>query len=79
MPFPKVKKTYQNIQRLRNVTNVLIKHGFGSLVDQLNLQHYLSLGKRIITFKKYELEKEVHTIPERLRLAFEELGPTFIK
>ena len=79
MPFPKVKKTYQNIQRLRNVTNVLIKHGFGSLVDQLNLQHYLSLGKRIITFKKYESEKEVHTIPERLRLAFEELGPTFIK
>src|SRR3990167_444395 len=79
MPFPKVKKTYQNIQRLRNVTNVLIKHGFGSLVDQLNLQHYISLGKRIITFKKYESEKEVHTIPERLRLAFEELGPTFIK
>src|SRR3989338_5606920 len=79
MVFPRAKRTYQNIQRLRNVTNVLIKHGFESLVDQLNLQHYISLGKRILTFKKYELEKEVHTLPERLRLAFEELGPTFIK
>jgi len=79
MVFPRAKRTYQNIQRLRNIANVLIKHGFGSLVDQLNLQHYISLGKRIVTFKKYELEKEVHTLPERLRLAFEELGPTFIK
>lgn len=79
MVFPRAKRTYQNIQRLRNIANVLIKHGFGSLVDQLNLQHYISLGKRIVTFRKYELEKEVHTLPERLRLAFEELGPTFIK
>lgn len=79
MAFPRVKRTYQNIQRLRNIANVLIKHGFGHIVDQLNLQHYISIGKRIVTFKKYELEKEVHTVPERLRLAFEELGPTFIK
>ncbi|MBI3599995.1 MAG: 2-polyprenylphenol 6-hydroxylase [Nitrospinae bacterium] len=79
MPFPSVKRTYQNIQRLKDIANVLIKHGFGSLIDQLNLQHYISLGKRMIPFKKYELEREVHTVPERLRLAFEELGPTFIK
>ncbi len=79
MPFPRVKRTYQNIQRLKDIANVLIKHGFGSLVDQLNLQRYISLGKRMIPFKKYELEREVHTVPERLRLAFEELGPTFIK
>jgi ubiquinone biosynthesis protein len=79
MPFPIVKRTYQNIQRLKDIANVLIKHGFGSLVDQLNLQRYISLGKRMIPFKKYELEREAHTIPERLRLAFEELGPTFIK
>ncbi|MBI4377518.1 MAG: 2-polyprenylphenol 6-hydroxylase [Nitrospinae bacterium] len=79
MPFPWIKKTYHNIQRLRNIANVLIKHGFGRLVDQLNLQRYISLGKRLITFKKYETEREVYTVPERLRLAFEELGPTFIK
>lgn len=79
MPFPRVRRTYQNIQRLKDIANILIKHGFGSLVDQLNLHHYISIGKRIIPFKKYELEREIHTVPERLRLAFEELGPTFIK
>jgi ubiquinone biosynthesis protein len=79
MPFPWIKKTYHNIQRLRNIANVLIKHGFGRIVDQLNLQRYISFGKRLITFKKYETERGVYTVPERLRLAFEELGPTFIK
>ncbi|MCD5390798.1 AarF/UbiB family protein [candidate division NPL-UPA2 bacterium] len=67
-------------QRLRQILNVLVKHGFGYLIESLNLQRYLSLGKRIVTFKKrQEPVRERRTMAERARLALEELGPTFIK
>ena len=67
-------------QRLRQILNVLVKHGFGYLVERVNLQHYLSLGRRIVTFKKrQEPSRERQTIAERARLALEDLGPTFIK
>jgi len=52
----------------------------GLLVDQFEPPAlHIPRKDEVVTFKKYELEKEVHTLPERLRLAFEELGPTFIK
>ncbi|MCK4437304.1 hypothetical protein KAU86_05080, partial [bacterium] len=67
-------------QRLRQILNVLVKHGFGYLIEWVNLQRYLSLGKRIITLKKkQEPARERRTMAERARLALEELGPTFIK
>ncbi len=73
--------TPKDLQRLRQIANVFIKHGFGYLVESLNLQRYLSLGKRIITFKKgaESLKKDKHSIAERGRIVLEELGPTFVK
>lgn len=63
------------LNRYREIAQVLIKHGFGDLVDRLGLSSYLSLPRRW-------LRKEVpsrRSAPERVRLALEELGPTFIK
>ncbi len=73
--------TPKDLHRLRQIANVFIKHGFGYLVESLNLQRYLSLGKRIITFKKgaESLKKDKRSIAERARMVLEELGPTFIK
>ena len=73
--------TPKDLQRLRQIANVFIKHGFGYLVESLNLQRYLSLGKKIITFKKGAegLKKGKHSIAERGRIVLEELGPTFVK
>jgi ubiquinone biosynthesis protein len=57
----------------------LIKYGFGHFVEQLNIDYYLELGKRIVTFNKMPKELERLSQPQRLRLVMEELGPTFIK
>ncbi|MCI0469571.1 MAG: hypothetical protein L0Y62_05835, partial [Nitrospirae bacterium] len=50
MPLPKIGQTYKNLQRLRQILNVLIKHGFGQIVEQIHLLDFLSMGKRLVTF-----------------------------
>ena len=72
----KVQMTYKNIQRMRHIVAVLIKHGFYSVVERMNLHRLLPLTKR---FRKRTVEEPERSIPERIRLVFEELGPTFIK
>lgn len=78
-PLIRVRRTYMNIRRLRTIVNVLLKHGFGHLVEQMNLLPAVSLGRRL--FRRQEGKPEIsrHTVSGRLRSAFEELGPTFIK
>ncbi|HUI44608.1 MAG TPA: AarF/UbiB family protein [Nitrospirota bacterium] len=73
------RKYIRDIPRIGRIIAVASRHGFGHLVEQLGLQRFFSLGRRIITFKKPP--SLVHPIgaPERLRLMFEDLGPTFIK
>ena len=58
---------------------MLFKYGFGHIVEQLNIDYYIQLGKRVVTFGS--TSKELHRLPlgARFRLALEELGPTFIK
>jgi len=73
----KLRRTYKNINRVRQIVNVFVKHGFGQFVEQLNLQKFLPLSKRLKIIKSGK--HFGHTIPERLRLAFSELGPSFIK
>ena len=60
--------------RMSQILSVLSKHGFGDVVQRLNLDTYLPgrLGKWAET-------KENRSIGERMRLAFQELGPTFVK
>ncbi|MCK5504614.1 MAG: AarF/ABC1/UbiB kinase family protein [Thermodesulfovibrionia bacterium] len=70
--------TYKNINRIRQIVNVLLKHGFGQFIEQINLKRFIPLRKRIKYFARWQ-EVERHTIPERLRMAFSELGPSFIK
>ncbi len=81
MPFSgfiRFYQTYRNIGRIRQIVNVLLKHGFGQFVEQINLQRLIPLRKRLKVFGQWPaIEK--HTIPERLRIAFGELGPSFIK
>ena len=55
---------------------VLFRYGFGYLLYELKLGEHLPLLNRFV--KKRE-EARPLSFGERLRLAFEELGPTFIK
>src|SRR4030065_932821 len=77
MPFYHFKQTYRDLQRVRFILNTLIKYGFGYLIERLNLQGYVPLGKRI--FRTHEKEDSPKNIAERFRLVLEELDPTFMK
>ena len=68
----------RNLGRSREIATVLLNHGFGDLVDQIGLGHYLRWGKRVFFRKKAAVEP-LRTRAERIRLAAESLGPTFIK
>ena len=70
--------TIKNINRLRQILNILIRHGFGELVSQLHVFRLYILGKRFLAPKSEDVRAHKST-PERLRLALEELGPTFVK
>jgi ubiquinone biosynthesis protein len=64
--------TVGNIDRLRQITQVLVKHGFGELVARTDLA-------ALVPFRRAESDTPKRTFGERLRLAMQELGPTFVK
>jgi len=69
-------KHYRHLRRYQEIARVLVRHGFGDLVDQLGLVRALSVPRRLL---QREAELPPLSRPEHLRLAIEELGPTFIK
>ena len=79
LPILRVNRNIRTIRRYRTILGVLIKYGFGHFVEQLNIDYYLELGKRIVTRDRMHRELERLSQSQRLRMAMEELGPTFIK
>ncbi|MFH1859896.1 MAG: AarF/UbiB family protein, partial [bacterium] len=79
MNIPYLTDKYKDIKRFQFVVNVLLKHGLGHIISRLNLEHHLSFWRRIIHRSSPEAHEIWLSVPERLRLAMEELGPTFIK
>ncbi|MCI0468881.1 MAG: AarF/UbiB family protein, partial [Nitrospirae bacterium] len=78
MNISRLTKTYKSARRLQQIINVLLKYGFGQLIDQIHLGRYIPFKKRLKAFGIWPALKGP-TVPERLRSVFEELGPTFIK
>ncbi|MGZ3809856.1 MAG: ABC1 kinase family protein, partial [Bacteriovorax sp.] len=72
-------KQYIYVRRYRQIVDVMIKHGFGYLVDRFGLRPFRSLRERIFRPKPLKEEMLILSEAQRLRLALEELGPTFIK
>ncbi|MCK4225235.1 MAG: AarF/ABC1/UbiB kinase family protein [candidate division Zixibacteria bacterium] len=66
----------RTLPRYRQIVGVLFKYGFGQLLDQMKIFTLLRLRKKI--FKK-KVRLEELTYAQRIRLALEELGPTFVK
>lgn len=69
---------YRHLKHYRQVVRVLVKHGFSQLVDQLRLWEETNIRRHIPKVHKRK-EFVPLTRAERIRLALEELGPTFIK
>lgn len=66
-------KTLKNASRLRTIAGVFAKHGFHKLLEQIRLGQFLL--ERMSSAK--DIEK--YSVAERVRMSFEELGPTFVK
>ena len=73
-----IGRTYRHLNRYHRILRVLFKYGFNDLVDRLHIDQYLESGLQMINRKPREQVARLSR-PERLRLVFEELGPTFIK
>ena len=73
-----VNRTYRHLNRYQRILRVLFKYGFSDLVDYLHIDQYLETGLQMINRKPRE-QLDRHSRPQRLRMALEELGPTFVK
>ena len=73
-----IGRTYRNLNRFRQILTVLLKYGFGDLLELLKLDQYVEAGLQMIS-KKQPVRVEKLTRPEGFRMALEELGPTYIK
>ena len=79
LPLININRNLRSLNRYREVLGVLVTHGFGQIIEQLNLDYYLEMGKRIITRNPEAKHIERLPAPVRLRMVMEKLGPTFIK
>jgi ubiquinone biosynthesis protein len=66
----------KDVGRLREIGGVLARHGFGEAVDRLGLAE--TIGLRNLAPQRHEGEAPPSTA-KRIRMAIEELGPTFVK
>ncbi len=73
-----VGRTYRHLNRYRQILGILFKHGFGDLVERLKIDQYIEVGLQWISKKPREPVEKLSRA-ERVRMAFEELGPTYIK
>ena len=66
----------RDVARLRQIAAVLVRHGLGHVVEAWNLQ-----DKAIVGLLLEKRNPEARTIPlfERMALALQDLGPTFVK
>jgi ubiquinone biosynthesis protein len=68
-------RRFHNRDRYREIVNTLARHGFGSILEYVKVNRQLSLPGKLFR----QNPSSTHSPAEHLRLALEELGPTFIK
>ncbi|MGK7395896.1 MAG: ABC1 kinase family protein [Candidatus Cyclobacteriaceae bacterium M3_2C_046] len=68
----------RNFSRVRKVLSIFIKYGFDDIVAHTQLNNIIS-RKKISSLKKEGHQITANTRFERIRMVFEELGPTYIK
>jgi len=71
-----VIQAVRDLQRLREISKVVVKHGFGELLDRTRL--WEALGRREVSERPSAAEARA-TSARRFRDTLAELGPTFIK
>ncbi|HMN01949.1 ABC1 kinase family protein [Geobacter anodireducens] len=70
-------RNIRSLRRYRQIVRVLVKYGFEHALSLMGLSRFVARGRRL--FRKPEPELTRLSPAERMRLALEELGPTFVK
>lgn len=77
-PLFQIKRTYNHLVRYRHIMGVLMKYGFEEIAGVFARRLKVGLGsKRFPTARIQNLAQT--SLPQRVRMAAEELGPTFVK
>jgi ubiquinone biosynthesis protein len=70
--------TTRELPRLREISSVFVRHGLGDLVRRAGIATLLEQAGHVL--QRGEASEIAHLEPQqRARLAFEQLGPTFVK
>ncbi len=64
----------KNVGRAREIASAMVRFGFGTIVEQLGFEDFF-ISRLLLRRSK----EEDYSLPERIRMLCEELGPTFIK
>lgn len=75
--FFKINSNIRSIRRYWNIVRVLSKYGFDNALEMLGLADMAAKGRRL--FRSGALDLSGFSSAERMRMALEELGPTFVK
>src|SRR5829696_3461330 len=68
----------RDLPRLREISSVFISHGLGDVVRRAGIATLLERAGQVLHWR--EAGDVAHLEPQqRVRLAFEQLGPTFVK
>lgn len=73
-----VGRTYRHLSRYRQILAILFKYGFGDLIELLKIEQYIEVGLQLISSKRRDRMEKLSRA-QRVRMAIEELGPTYIK
>lgn len=73
-----VGRTYRNLNRYRQILAILFKYGFGDLIELLKIEQYIEVGLQLLSRNRRDVFEKLSRA-ERVRMAIEELGPTYIK
>lgn len=68
--------TDHRVERYRQITEILVRHGLGFLVGAVGLQRWVPFERGLLG---HDQRAEPYPNPEHLRLALEQLGPVFVK
>ncbi len=68
-----IGRTLKNASRLRVIVGVFAKHGFHNVAERIKL------GQFLLERLSSNIDDTRYSVAERIRMSFEELGPTFVK
>ncbi|MBU0970007.1 MAG: AarF/ABC1/UbiB kinase family protein [Proteobacteria bacterium] len=75
----RVGKRYRHLIRYQQILGIIFKYGFENILEAMKIDRYIESGLKLIPFTTPHERVAKLSKNQRIRMALEELGPTFIK